>query len=196
MKGRLIAQLEAWAYLHKRGFKPERTLAIGIGHDEEVGGTYGAKQLAQMVEDLALPIGLVRSQISKHPSVPPHLTAVLKPLRIKPHYPAYHCTLRSVCCTALTSDGMQVWDEGTPVLSDGASSFIPDPIALVGTAEKVRIEFCSSTARQLHFTTTHPSLSKTWCLHKLLTSGSFGTGKNAVQGHTHNKGRPCLHASN
>ena len=36
---------------------------------------------------------------------------------------------------------MQVWDEGMPVLSDGAGAFARDPIAFVGTAEKGRTPF-------------------------------------------------------
>ena len=77
MKGPLIAQLEAWAYLHKRGFRPERTMAMGIGHDEEVGGTYGAKQLAQTLENLALPIGLVWPYWTR--TVAPDLRALCAP---------------------------------------------------------------------------------------------------------------------
>jgi hypothetical protein len=31
------------------GFKPERTLIFGFGHDEEVGGSKGAAHLAQLL---------------------------------------------------------------------------------------------------------------------------------------------------
>lgn len=59
MKGSLIAQLEAWAALHRSGYRPTRTLAMGIGHDEEVGGGFGAKQIAARVEQLGLKLALV-----------------------------------------------------------------------------------------------------------------------------------------
>ncbi len=45
-KNTLIASLEAVEYLLKTGYQPERTIYLGYGHDEEVGGHQGAAQIA------------------------------------------------------------------------------------------------------------------------------------------------------
>ena len=68
--------------------RPERTLYLAFGHDEEVSGRFGAMQMAQM----------------------------------------------------LTQQGVQlefVMDEGGTVLTDGLKGLVEEPLALVGTAEKV-----------------------------------------------------------
>lgn len=46
MKSAIVAQLEALSELHRRGFRPTRTLLLAVGHDEEVGGPTGATQIA------------------------------------------------------------------------------------------------------------------------------------------------------
>lgn len=45
-KNAVIAALEAVEYLLKIGYEPERTLLLGFGHDEEIGGGQGAAQIA------------------------------------------------------------------------------------------------------------------------------------------------------
>jgi hypothetical protein len=90
MKSAVIALLEALSELHGRGYKPMRTIFMGIGHDEEIGGPHGAAALAQ------------------------HMRQRNKKLAI-------------------------VWDEGMVVLSDGLGGLIKQPVALIGTAEKVTL---------------------------------------------------------
>jgi carboxypeptidase PM20D1 len=46
MKGNVISALEAVEYLLKTGFEPERSVLLGFGHDEEIGGAQGAAQIA------------------------------------------------------------------------------------------------------------------------------------------------------
>ncbi|HEY0857206.1 MAG TPA: M20 family peptidase [Albitalea sp.] len=48
-KGRLLAQLEAVEALLREGFRPSRTIHLAFGHDEEVGGTRGAKSIAALL---------------------------------------------------------------------------------------------------------------------------------------------------
>jgi carboxypeptidase PM20D1 len=45
-KGNLYAMLEAAEQMSKAGFRPKRTIYFAFGHDEEVGGTRGAKAIA------------------------------------------------------------------------------------------------------------------------------------------------------
>jgi len=47
-KGALVAICEAVEGLLARGFAPRRTVILGFGHDEEVGGESGAKQIAAL----------------------------------------------------------------------------------------------------------------------------------------------------
>lgn len=48
-KGNLYAMLEAAEQLLKAGFRPKRTIYFAFGHDEEVGGTRGAKAIAELL---------------------------------------------------------------------------------------------------------------------------------------------------
>ena len=45
-KGSLMAILESVEFLLKDGFVPKRTVILAFGHDEEIGGDEGAKQMA------------------------------------------------------------------------------------------------------------------------------------------------------
>src|SRR5712672_2457145 len=45
-KGNLYSMLEAAEAMAKAGFRPKRTIYFAFGHDEEVGGTRGAKAIA------------------------------------------------------------------------------------------------------------------------------------------------------
>jgi carboxypeptidase PM20D1 len=45
-KGNLYSMLEAAEQMAKEGFRPKRTIYFAFGHDEEVGGTRGAKAIA------------------------------------------------------------------------------------------------------------------------------------------------------
>jgi carboxypeptidase PM20D1 len=49
-KGNLIAQMEAIEVLAAAGFQPKRTLYLAMGHDEEVGGTRGALEVAKLLQ--------------------------------------------------------------------------------------------------------------------------------------------------
>jgi hypothetical protein len=89
MKSSVIAMFEALQQLHEKDFRPKRSILLGIGHDEEVGGTYGAASIAKELEARKTRLALL-------------------------------------------------WDEGTPVLVDGLPMLFGKPVALVGTAEKVR----------------------------------------------------------
>src|SRR4051812_24368444 len=48
-KGNLYSMLEAAEQMSKAGFRPKRTIYFAFGHDEEVGGTRGAKAIAAML---------------------------------------------------------------------------------------------------------------------------------------------------
>ena len=47
IKSALMGQLEAIESLLATGFKPQRTIYLAYGHDEEIGGSQGAKKIAQ-----------------------------------------------------------------------------------------------------------------------------------------------------
>jgi carboxypeptidase PM20D1 len=46
----VLGLLEAAEALLARGFQPHRTIYLAFGHDEEVGGTYGAKRIAALLQ--------------------------------------------------------------------------------------------------------------------------------------------------
>ncbi|HXO68520.1 MAG TPA: M20 family peptidase [Bradyrhizobium sp.] len=48
-KGNLYSILEAVEQMSKAGFRPKRTIYFAFGHDEEVGGTRGAKAIAALL---------------------------------------------------------------------------------------------------------------------------------------------------
>ena len=48
-KGSLVAQFEAVELLLASGFTPKRTIYFAFGHDEEIGGEQGAKQVAALL---------------------------------------------------------------------------------------------------------------------------------------------------
>ncbi len=50
IKSGVIGALEAVEYLLHLGFKPERTVYLAFGHDEEIGGEYGSKAIAALLE--------------------------------------------------------------------------------------------------------------------------------------------------
>lgn len=50
-KGPLIAVMEAVEHLLGSGFEPTRTLMLAFGHDEEIGGLEGAKQIAELLRE-------------------------------------------------------------------------------------------------------------------------------------------------
>ena len=53
-KSTVIGILEAVELLLKQGFKPQRTLYLAFGHDEEISGTRGAKIIAKLLESRKL----------------------------------------------------------------------------------------------------------------------------------------------
>ena len=50
MKGTLMAVMESIEILLSKGFFPERTIYLAFGHDEEIGGNQGAKQITAYLE--------------------------------------------------------------------------------------------------------------------------------------------------
>ena len=50
-KVNVIGILEAVEMLLKQNFKPERTIYLAFGHDEEIGGAHGAEQIARYLEE-------------------------------------------------------------------------------------------------------------------------------------------------
>lgn len=58
-KGNLIAQMEAVEMLAASGFKPQRTVYLAFGADEEVAGTRGAKQIAALLQQRGVKLEFV-----------------------------------------------------------------------------------------------------------------------------------------
>jgi carboxypeptidase PM20D1 len=50
IKSGITGEMEAVEYLLREGFKPERTVYLAYGHDEEIGGRQGALQIANHLE--------------------------------------------------------------------------------------------------------------------------------------------------
>ncbi|MGI6741196.1 MAG: M20 family peptidase [Brevefilum sp.] len=55
----VIGTLEAVDYLLKRGFQPERTVYLGFGHDEELGGENGAAAISALLASRGVRLGSV-----------------------------------------------------------------------------------------------------------------------------------------
>lgn len=53
----VVGILEAVEYLLKEGFQPERTVYLGFGHDEEIGGEHGAKAIAELLASRGVALG-------------------------------------------------------------------------------------------------------------------------------------------
>ncbi|NJD58120.1 MAG: hypothetical protein C3F13_14970 [Anaerolineales bacterium] len=51
IKNQLIGIMDAAEALLKQGFRPERTIIFGLGHDEETGGVNGCKVIGQMLKE-------------------------------------------------------------------------------------------------------------------------------------------------
>ena len=58
-KGNLYAMLEAAEMLAKAGFKPTRTVYFAFGHDEEVAGTRGARNIAALLASRGVKLDFV-----------------------------------------------------------------------------------------------------------------------------------------
>jgi carboxypeptidase PM20D1 len=59
MKGHLISLLEAVETLLTQGYRPERTVYLGFGHDEEVGGPQGAGHIARHLQSRGVRLAAV-----------------------------------------------------------------------------------------------------------------------------------------
>jgi carboxypeptidase PM20D1 len=57
IKSGVVGVLEAVEYLLKEGFQPERTVYLGFGHDEEVGGQNGAAAISALLESRGVKVG-------------------------------------------------------------------------------------------------------------------------------------------
>jgi carboxypeptidase PM20D1 len=57
IKNGVLGILEAVEYLIKHDFVPERTIYLGFGHDEEVGGENGAAAIAALLESRGVELG-------------------------------------------------------------------------------------------------------------------------------------------
>lgn len=53
----VIGILEAVEYLLKQDFQPERTVYLGFGHDEEIGGEHGAAAIAELLDSRGVKLG-------------------------------------------------------------------------------------------------------------------------------------------
>jgi carboxypeptidase PM20D1 len=51
IKNQLIGIMEAAETLLQQGYRPERTILFGLGHDEETGGVNGAKVMGQLLKE-------------------------------------------------------------------------------------------------------------------------------------------------
>ena len=51
VKCQVMGLLEAAEILLKQGFQPKRTILFAFGHDEEIGGAHGAKEIAKYLRD-------------------------------------------------------------------------------------------------------------------------------------------------
>jgi carboxypeptidase PM20D1 len=51
IKNQLIGIMEAAEALLQQGYRPERTILLGMGHDEETGGVNGSKVVGQLLKD-------------------------------------------------------------------------------------------------------------------------------------------------
>ena len=97
-------------------FSPRRTLFIALGHDEEVGGSLGARAMAREIESRLL---LQRRGLSSSPSSPPPSpSSSSKDKRPPPPQLAF------------------ALDEGGVVLPAGLPPLLNMPVAAVATAEK------------------------------------------------------------
>ena len=50
VKSQMIAVLEAVEFLLGQGYRPQRTIYLAFGYDEEVGGRFGAARIAELLE--------------------------------------------------------------------------------------------------------------------------------------------------
>lgn len=57
IKSGVIGIFEAVEFLLKQGFQPERTVYLGFGHDEEIGGQNGAIAIAALLESRGVQVG-------------------------------------------------------------------------------------------------------------------------------------------
>lgn len=57
IKNGVVGILESVEFLLKEGFQPERTVYLGFGHDEEIGGKNGAAAIAALLESRGVELG-------------------------------------------------------------------------------------------------------------------------------------------
>lgn len=58
-KSHLVTLLDAVEYLLVAGYRPERTVYLAFGHDEELGGRSGAAAISQMLQDRGVELAAV-----------------------------------------------------------------------------------------------------------------------------------------
>jgi len=58
-KASLMGIFESVTLLLKQGFKPERTIYLAFGHDEEIGGEQGAKKIAELLKSRGVELEFV-----------------------------------------------------------------------------------------------------------------------------------------
>ncbi|WP_375739039.1 M20 family peptidase [Pseudomonas boanensis] len=61
-KGNLLSMLEAIEVLLAQGFRPKQTIYIVAGHDEEVGGSRGAKEIAALLASRSVQLNFVMDE--------------------------------------------------------------------------------------------------------------------------------------
>jgi carboxypeptidase PM20D1 len=57
IKNQLIGIMEAAELLLQQGYRPERTILFGLGHDEETGGVNGCKVIGQILKEKGIHLG-------------------------------------------------------------------------------------------------------------------------------------------
>lgn len=81
VKTGVIFWLEAVEALLVEGVTPARTIYLAFGHDEEIGGTQGAKRVAELFAERGLRLAMLFDEggfmIEGHPLVPDRVTAMV-----------------------------------------------------------------------------------------------------------------------
>ena len=68
IKNQLIGIMEAAEALLQQGYRPERTILFGLGHDEETGGVNGCKVMGQLLKERGVHVaGIVDEEVGSAP---------------------------------------------------------------------------------------------------------------------------------
>lgn len=153
-KSNLISQLEAVERLIQAGFKPQRTVYLVFGHDEEVGGRDGAAAIVALLKqrgvqlDFVLDEGLVVTEGI--------LPGVEAPLALIGLAEKGSLSLRLIAKAAPGHSSMPPAAAGASAIADQVYRFMPirftppDLARLHGTDEHIAITQLADTVRFYH----------------------------------------------